>query len=185
MEEAQEALDIEFDLLPPPALEYAADENGILHGWQIDLDTGPAELPPAGNRAQAFVLWLRSAEFAKRAPTAAELIARLLTENPHTTLQVTLEPTACPEQLTAATLESVRAACYGSLSYLDRFYSLQPASRASAKRLVVVLPLAERDRLGRHWRRIVAPYASVVWRAGTGTSEQPDLADLDDFEHLA
>ena len=182
MEEAQEALDIEFDPLPPPALQFAMDEGGLLRGCRIDLDTGPVELPPVERQAQTFVLWLCSAEFASRARAAAELIARLLEDNPHTTLQVTLEPTARPEQLTAATLETVRAACYGSLSYLDRFYSLQPASRAAAKRLVVVLPLAERNRLGPRWLRTAGKYATVVWRSGPRPAGQFDLKD---FEHVA
>ena len=130
MEEAQEAQDIEFDPLPPPALEFGPQEDGLLRGCRIDLDAGSAELPPPQHRAQAFVLWLRSAQFANRARAAAELIARLLEDNQHTTLQVTLEPAAGAEKLTAATLETVRAACYGSLSYLDRFYSLQPAGHA-------------------------------------------------------
>lgn len=182
IEEAQEALDIEFDPLPPPALDFAPAKDGLLRGCRIDLDAGPAELPPVQRRAQAFVLWLRSAQFASRARAAAELIARLLEDNPHTTLQVTLEPTAGAEQLTADTLETMRAACYGSLSYLDRFYSLQPISRASAKRLVVALPLAERDRLEAGWVRTTGHYASLVWR-GTATNAQ--RPELEEFEHIA
>lgn len=181
MEEAQEALDIEFDPLPPPLLPLADDEDGILRGCRIDLDSGPAELPPAERRGQAFVLWLRSAEFGSRVRAAAELVRRLLADNPHTTLQVTLEPTGCPEQLTVETLEMVRAACFGSLSYLDRFFSLQPASRAAAKRLVVVLPRTERDRLGLRWVRTVGQYACLAWR---GSASHALPREAEDFEYF-
>jgi hypothetical protein len=182
MEEAQEALDIEFDPLPRPIAELPADAEGVARGCRIDLDEGPPILPPPERRGQAFVLWLRSAEFAKRTQVAAELVARLLDDNPHTTLQVTLEPTAGAEQLTAQTLEPLRAACFRSLSYLDRFYSLQPTGQAAAKRLVVILPLAERARLGPRWARTVGEYAALVWRGGTQAAGQ---LDLEDFEQVA
>ena len=180
MEEAQEALDVDFDPMPPPLAELPADSGGIVCGCRIDLDAGPPVLPTPERRAQAFVLWLQSAEFAKRSRAAAELITRLLDDNPHTTLQVTLEPTGNPEQLTAQTLEPLRAACFRSLSYLDRFYSLQPAGRAAAKRLVVILPLAERSRLGPRWARAIGEYASLVWRCDRPAVE----LDLEDFEYV-
>jgi Radical SAM superfamily len=164
MEEAQAALAIDFDPLPPPHRELARGESGLSRGCRIDLDRGPSVLPAPGRRCQAFVLWLQSAEFRKRVAAAAELIAQILSDNPHTTLQVTLEPTAGPEQLTAAVLEPLRAACFRSSSYLDRYYSLQPAGLWGAKQLVVLLPSAERGRLGSGWRKTVGEYAAIVWR---------------------
>jgi radical SAM superfamily enzyme YgiQ (UPF0313 family) len=181
MDEAQEALDLEFDPLPPPAMEWPCDEDDLIRRFRVDLDAAPCSLPPTERRAQAFVLWLRSAEFAKRSGAAADLIARVLADNPHTTLQVTLEPTACPEQLTADTLEPLRAACFRSLSYLDRFYCLQPSGRAAAKRLVVLVPLADRARLGMRWVETIGEYAALVWRAG---SQSAPPIELDDFESL-
>lgn len=180
MEEAQAALGTEFDPWPPPVTALPEAADGQSRGCRIDLDAGPTALPPPDRRAQAFVLCFRSAAFARRTPAAAELIARVLADNPHTTLQVTLEPVACPEQLTAPTLEPLLAACYGSTSYLDRYYTLQPAELLGAKRLVVLVPGAERDRLGPQWRRVVARYATLVWRHAPGPEDQ-----LEDFEHAA
>ena len=63
-----------------------------------------------------------------------------MADNPHTTLQVVLEPSGDPERLTAETLESLLAACYRTTTYLDRYYSLQPGRLLGSKRLVVLLP---------------------------------------------
>jgi len=181
MDEAQEALDVAFDPLPPPVSDWPADDAFLVRGCRVDLDAEPPVLPPPERRAQAFVLWLQSAQFRQRAQAAAEWIARLLDDNPHTTLQVTLDPCGSPDQLTPEVLERLRAACFRSLSYLDRFYSLQPSGRAAAKRLVVMLPLAERARLGMNWVRRVSLYAALVWRAAHST----DVSDLEDFEFLS
>jgi hypothetical protein len=60
---------------------------------------------------------------------------------------------------------------------LDRFYCLQPSSRAAAKRLVVVVPLAERERLGNRWISAVGEYASLVWRHGLQPAPSLELED--------
>ena len=120
------------------------DHADFRGGCIVDLDAGPALLPPPERRSQAFLLWLRSSEFGRRVGAAADLIAQVLADNPHTTLQVTLEPTAHPDQLTGTVLESLLAASFRSTSYLDRFYSLQPAGLLGAKRLVVMVPAAQR-----------------------------------------
>ena len=74
--------------------------------------------------------WLYAlASFGRFPPAAAEAadqIARLLADNPHTTLQVVLEPTGDPERLTVETLELLLAACYRDHD-LSRSL-LQPAS---------------------------------------------------------
>jgi radical SAM superfamily enzyme YgiQ (UPF0313 family) len=131
MEEAQDALGVEFD--PPPLPEACPAGSDCC----IDLDRGPTELPPAGRRNQFFVLWLRSNDFARHGQTAAALIAQVLADNPHTTLDVMLDVAEHPERLTAEVLESIEAECYRTSSYLDRCYSMHPTSRG-AKRLVVV-----------------------------------------------
>ena len=181
MDEAQEALGIEFDPLPPPVTDLPESDDSLVRGWRVDLDVEPLPLPPPERRAQAFVLWLQSAQFGQRSQAAADLVARLLDDNPHSTLQVTLEPRGAPEQLTVDVLERLRAACFRSLSYLDRFYSLQPSGRAAAKRLVVTLPLAERARLGADWAHRIGRYAVLVWQ-GNGAA---DCADLEDFEFVS
>jgi radical SAM superfamily enzyme YgiQ (UPF0313 family) len=130
----------------------------------VDLD-GPspaASLPPAARRAQAFTLWLRAADFHARRDAAAQCVAAVLADNPHTTLQVVVEP-ADPRRLTSAALEAILAACHESLSYLDWYYSLHPRGRLGAKRLVVVAPWAKRRTLEPAWMRAVQDCATLVW----------------------
>jgi len=185
MEEAQEAFGVEFDALPPPRLDLL-DEQTVC---RVDLDatesasedarnseensrglTAPGRsadmlretLSPGYSPSLAFTLWLRSADFHQRRQEAAEQIARLLADNPHTTLQVVLEPTGNAERLTAETLESLLAACYRTTTYLDRYYSLQPGRLLGSKRLVVLLPPESRPRPSKSWRRRVAEYATLL-----------------------
>jgi len=175
LDEAQERFGIEFDPAPLPALEEgmwgpeieAPDApscaSEAVGRWRIDLDRPPCRLPPPECRAQVFTLWLRSAAFAACQAAAAELVAGLLADNPHTTLHVVLEPTAGAERLPDDVLPALQAACFRSTSYLDRYYSLcfEPGG---AKRLLVLLPSAERERLGADWAARVAPYATLLWR---------------------
>jgi hypothetical protein len=176
MEEAQEAFGVEFDALPPPQLD-SLDPQAV---WRVDLDVGEGRegdggrtggksavtedpspvLPPSPSLA--FTLWLRSGDFGRQRQRAVELIERLLADNPHTTLQVVLEPTGDPERLTAETLEPLLAACYRTTTYLDRYYSLQPGRLLGSKRLVVLVPAELRPRPSRSWRRRVSEYATVV-----------------------
>lgn len=175
MDEAQQAFGIEFDPFPPPALDLPNDGGpGPRRVYRIDLDREPDDLPPPSERAQALVLWLRSTRFRERAERATALIARVLDDNPHTTLQVVLEPTADPEQLTVELLDRLLATCFRSTSYLDRFYSLHPARLMGAKRLVALLPGSERTRLGLEWVDDVGQYAAIVWRGGE--IDEQDLA---------
>jgi hypothetical protein len=172
MEEAQEAFGIEFDPLPPPLLDLPQDALGPIRSCVLDLDRPLGQLPPAEQRAQAFTLWFRSAEFDRRASAAAEIIGRMIADNPHTTLQIVLEPTAAAERLTETALATLLESAFRSNSYLDRYYSLHPCRLLGAKRLVVALPLAERDRLGQSWIDAVGQYASLVWRGGEIAEEE-------------
>jgi radical SAM superfamily enzyme YgiQ (UPF0313 family) len=176
MEEAQEAFGVEFDPLPS-AVEATSSrlgrfEKSSYEAVRIDLDRELQALPPAAEWAQTFTLHLQSADFHYRRQAAAELVARVLFEAPHTTLQVVIEPTADPRSVTPTALETLRRACFGSVSYLDRYYSLHGGQSRGAKWLIVLLPLAERDRLGPDWRRDVTEYATIVWRGGTLPAEE-------------
>lgn len=137
----------------------------------LDLDRGDGALPSAARRAQAFSLRLRSGDFRKTGQAAAAWIGRVLDENPHTTLQVVLEPS--PTGLDAATslppvvLESLLAACYATTSYLDLFSSVHPHRLLGAKRLVIALPIGTRDALALPWIDAVADYAAILWLGGT------------------
>ncbi len=170
MEEAQDLFDIEFDALPPPRLEFGPGDGDLV--WFVDLDR--AERTPAvppDRRPQAFTLWLRSAHFNEHAAECVRTIRDLLAANPHTTLQVVLEPTgpAVPEvvarHLTPRLLGDLMAACQEIPTYLDKFYALQPGRVNGAKRLVVVLPDALLDRMDDGWEDEVGELATVTWRA--------------------
>jgi len=176
--EAQEALGIEFDPLPPPRLELPS-VAGATAAAQIDLDLPVAELPPADQRTQAFVLWLQSRDFEQSQQRAAALIRQVLADSPHTTLEVVLEPRTAHQRLQTATLERLLAACYQSTSYLDRYYSLHPGRTLGAKRLVLLLPAPERARLGLDWIDDAGQFATLVWHGGTVAE-----ADLAPYEFV-
>ncbi len=142
--------------------------DGLVELLKVDLDSGEsaAAWPPPGRRTQVFTLWLRSGEPDRRRKAAAELIHRLLDDNPHSTLQVLIEPTAAPYRLSLETLEVLQAACFQSTSYLDLYYSLHPNRLLGAKRLVVLLPEEARQRIGLDWIQQAGDYASLAWLGG-------------------
>jgi radical SAM superfamily enzyme YgiQ (UPF0313 family) len=166
MAEAQEAFGLEYDPLPPPTLDAPAGDPSLASVFKIDLASGPQELPPAARRAHAFTLWLKSDDFDRDRVAAAGHVRRALSDNPHTTLQVVLEPTGDARSLSERLFEELSAACYESTSYLDLFYSMHPNGMLGAKRLVALLPAKERERLGLEWIDDCGRYASIVWRGG-------------------
>jgi radical SAM superfamily enzyme YgiQ (UPF0313 family) len=182
MEEAQQVFETEFDPLPAPTLpdvghavrakpqrQLAAHPARTACSTEaiVDLDVGRVELPASTERSQAFTLWLRSADFDCRRDLAAELVARLLTDNRFTTLQIILEPLSDPTRLTARTLELLRETCYRRPTYLDKFYSVLPGRPKGAKRLVVLLPAHERDQIDGDWLDQVEQFAALVFRDET------------------
>ena len=189
MEEAQEAFGIEFDAFPPPQLEAEAPlvplaahgSSPLLARSVVDLDECRAAeaLPPAARRTQAFTLWLRSADFHARRREAAGLAARVLADNPHTTLQVVLEPTADLRRVTSDALETLLAECYRTPSYLDWYYSLHPGRLLGAKRLIVLAPFAERSCVGSSWAEAVGDCAAIVWRGGGDVTD----VELEPYEY--
>jgi radical SAM superfamily enzyme YgiQ (UPF0313 family) len=168
MEEAQEAFGIEFDPLPPPRLDFLDQQSRPCRGCRVDIDTlelqekSLAEESCSGS-ALCYTLWLRSADFQQRRQEAAAIIGRLLTDNPHTTLQVILEPTAAPDRLTVETLDLLMAACYRTPTYLDRYYSLHPGRLLGSKRLFVLLPAKLRAGSADIWQRRIANHATLLW----------------------
>jgi radical SAM superfamily enzyme YgiQ (UPF0313 family) len=169
MEEVQDAFGIEFDPLGPPRLERSA--GPAIDRAVVDLDRPPAgeALPLPGRRTQVFTLWLRAADFDARREEAASWVARVLADNPHTTLQVVLEPGGDPRRVTPELLETLLAECYRTTSYLDWHYSLHPGRLLGAKRLVLLAPWAERPRVGTAWIDAVGEYAVLAWRRGDET----------------
>jgi radical SAM superfamily enzyme YgiQ (UPF0313 family) len=136
-----------------------------------------APLPPAAERAQAFTLWLRSADFRRRRAIAAELISSVLADNPHTTLQVVLEPVGDLHRLDVDTLDALLAACHASSSYLDWYYSLHPTGLLGAKRLIVVAAAERQGQVDRRWMDEVSQCATLVWQPA---DSRPDRSTLQD-----
>ena len=191
MEEAQDVFGIVFDALPPPEV---GEEDGIGdRDWRLaEITTAEGTVTlvhcrsrrrwtrsglacGASCRSLAFTLWLKSADFRARSAEAAEQVRQVLADNPHTTLQVVLEPRGDPRHLTAEVLELLLAASHESLSYLDWFYSLHPVRLLGAKRLVVLLPGSHggtaRRGLARRNRRsgddpLDRPPGTIGWERG-------------------
>jgi hypothetical protein len=185
MQEAQELFGIEFDAQPQPVLDFTDRDRDRV--WRVDLDRadrpGP---PPAGRRAQAFTLWLRSARFGRHGREVTGLIQELLRVNPFTTLQVVLEPAgeltpeAVRREVGPHLLGELLAACQASPTYLDKYYALQPGRPNGAKRLLVLLPLALREQLPPGWGEDVGKLATVVWRVGV--EEAPREEEMETYE---
>jgi radical SAM superfamily enzyme YgiQ (UPF0313 family) len=181
MHEAQEIFGIDWDPLPPPVLPALPAEQsagGPVRCWVVDLDGGRS-IMPRGPRTQAFTLWLRSADFHRDRAEAAAWVARVLDEDPYTTLQVVLEPTGDARLLTPQVLAAIYTAGQERPSYLDRVYALQPGRPIGAKRLIALLPYSQRARLGDEWVQRAGVYATLVWRSAGAVAEE-----LDEHEHV-
>ena len=182
MAEAQEIFETEFDPLPPPELPGEEDfvaANGLVSACRVDFDdvslcsmTPDGRLPAVAQRSQAFTLWLRGTDLPAHVESAIELIGTLLGDNPHTTLQLVLEPTGSLEAVDAAFLDRLRSACYRETSYLDRFYAMFPGVSKGAKRLIVLLPSSARDELSLEWIDELGIQAALVWHGGSLAEEE-------------
>jgi radical SAM superfamily enzyme YgiQ (UPF0313 family) len=186
MQEAQELFGIEFDAQPQPVLDFKERDRDRV--WRIDLDSADRpDPPPAGKRAQAFTLWLRSAHLGRHGREVAKLILDMLGVNPFTTLQVVLEPVgelspkAVRREVGVRLLSELMAACQTSPTYLDKYYGLQPGRPNGAKRLILLLPLALRGQLPREWCEDVGKLATVVWRVGVEETHREDEMESHEY----
>lgn len=168
MQEAQDIFDTDFDPFPPPRLTFDDSPGGPVQIARVNLHDTPVEsgvLPPADHRSQAFTLWFRSTTWDPQARRiAVGLIERVLSDNPHSTLQVVLEPIGDPELLKPATLQAMLGECYRTSNYLDRYYGLNPAGLLGSKRLLIVLPGTLRGRLTDQWINEISAFATLIWR---------------------
>jgi hypothetical protein len=184
MSEAQELLQIEFDPPPPPVLQFGADAV-LQQEWRVNLDEPfNGALPGVSRWAQAFTLWLESADFQRHGSRVERCIRHVLENNPFTTLQVVVEPRkldpgSIESTVTPDLLAALDSACHAYPTYLDRFYAFQPGRPNGAKRLVVLLPAQLRSRRDSAWLEQVASLATVAWRqssnaclGGSMTAEQ-------------
>lgn len=178
MREAQERLNIEYDPLPPPRLEFNGEAMPLpLIRVDLDRDEIP-DLPPAVLLAQTLTVWLTSRDFNRARHRAAAVVERVLAENPFTTLEVVVEPTGDPRSLSVATLDAVARACFRRPTYLDRFYAVQPGRPKAAKRFVVLAPFTQRAELT-NWSEQIGEAATIVWR---GAHEA--IPALEEYEYV-
>ena len=167
MGEAQDAFGIVFDDLPEPTLPEPVDEvnlGEVTPCIAIDLDQPLAmdDLAQADQRSLAFTLRLLASDFHAQRHAAAAVVRRILADNPHTTLQIVLEPKADPQLLTPEVMETLLATCHESLSYLDWFYSIHPERLMGAKRLVVHLPNVEESDVDDDWLAEIEDRSAVL-----------------------
>lgn len=175
MQEAQELFGVEFDPSPPPQLEFVSSTgggDGVADHAVLDMDQLVERLPLAAKRAQAFTLWLHGSDLHAHRDRAAGYVREVLTKNPHTTLQVILEPTGPLAAISPQLLSAIARACFAVPTYLDKFYAVLPGKTRGAKRLIVLAPLDERERLGQEWVEMVGEFGTLVWR---GQSRQSEL----------
>lgn len=171
MDEAEELFDTEFDPLPAPRfpdIGSPRDESGgsrLQSSCRLDLDrdSGPAALPNPREQAQAFTLWLRARDFRVHENAVQRPAERVVTENPHSTLQLVLEPEAAGS-VSLALLAELKRTCYRRTTYLDRFYSILPGPMKGSKRLVLLLSEDEAERLNESEVDAIAEFATIVSR---------------------
>ena len=146
------------------ATQLSSEPTELLSTWHIDLDE-QMDLSPLlpEQRTQAFTLVLRAADFRLQAVAAQRLVEQLLTDNPHTTLQVVLDAGSAAT-ITPSFLADLKSTCYRRTTYLDRFYSILPGPMKGSKRLIVLLDARERDCLGPEEFAAIDEFATVVWR---------------------
>ena len=165
MADAQEIFDTEWDPFPEPKLEFAASQSpeALVESlrWELDaacdLDSLLNQLPPAACRAQALTLWFASQDFSHHQSHMQQIVERVLSEAPHSTLQIILEPreptspssglfaaaaidTALGEHRAGISEENISqllASCYRHPNYLDRYYSLNPHGLLGSKRVLI------------------------------------------------
>lgn len=181
MSEAQEVFESEWDPFPEPKLKFESNsryceiiEVDVDATWNVDQLV--AAHPPA-SRAQALTVWIRGNDFRARQAELLNLIERLLLDNPHSTMQVVLQPnqhaTDLPVDLPSRLLE----ACYRNPNYLDRYYSLNPNGTLGSKRVLILLPAESRDQLPEPWLTQVGESCTIVYHG-----RPIDVDELDYFE---
>lgn len=181
MSEAQEVFDSEWDPFPTPKLSFEGLSSWVEVIWlELDQAWNVEDLLtayPAAKRAQALTIWFRGSDFRSNQVKMVELIDRLLIDNPHSTLQVVLQPTCRAEDVPLSLPAKLLEACYQRPNYLDRYYSLNPNGTLGSKRVLLLLPARWRQSLDANWLDQIGQSATVAY-----VGQAIDEDELDYFE---
>lgn len=158
--------------------------NSLAAGWYCDLDASGylSPLPDSSLRAQAFTLWFTSERFGQYLSEIEQAINVCLCDNPHTTLQVVLQPRNNVHEISVQFLDVLLRCCFKTTSYLDRFYSMAPGRRKGAKRVILLLDWSFRTELSTESIDDLGEYTDIVWQNVPDDIESESFAE---FEHLA
>ncbi len=181
MSEAQEVFESEWDPFPEPKLKFESNsryceiiEVEVDAAWNVDRLL--AEHPSAC-RAQALTVWIRGNDFRARQADLLSLIERLLLDNPHSTMQIVLQPNQQATELPVDLPSRLLEACYRKPNYLDRYYSLNPNGTLGSKRVLILLPAECREQLPEPWLAQVGESCTIVYHG-----RPIDVDELDYFE---
>ncbi|MDO4557945.1 MAG: hypothetical protein Q4C47_03160, partial [Planctomycetia bacterium] len=133
-----------------------------------------AHLPPADQRGSIFSLVVKSRNFAASGVSEGirYTLKQILADAPYSPLDVFLVPRSHYRSLTSELLESIRALFYANPGYAERSEAMSAsagtdeAPMVASKRLIVVLPVSQRNRLGQKWIDRIGERAVILW---TGT----------------
>jgi Radical SAM superfamily len=167
MSEAQDVFESEWDPFPEPKLTFQP-VNNLCEVIQVDVDSELSvdallQENPAARRAQALTLWYFGVDFRRSESKLVDLIERVLRDNPHSTLQVIVQPTENPMDVPEWLPQKLLEACYKNPNYLDRYYSLNPNGVLGSKRVLVLLSAQSRDSATEEWLERVGESATVVY----------------------
>jgi Radical SAM superfamily/B12 binding domain len=181
MNEAQDAFQSQWDPFPTPKLNFQRSST-LCELIEIDLELSwsvSAKLAanPAACRAQALTIWIHGSQFRRSQAQLVELVERLLIDNPHTTLQIVLQPAHASSDIPIQLPSQLLQASYNQPNYLDRYYSLNPNGALGSKRVLILLPTGARDTLPEDWLTEVCQAATLAYHG-----EPIDADALDDFE---
>jgi radical SAM superfamily enzyme YgiQ (UPF0313 family) len=197
MAEAEEKFETEFDPYDDPVLNFTPEESwpratahkaatagrateSTIRCWTINADDHSQEdllaaAPPADRMAQAFTIRLRGVDLDAARTRVATAVRQAVQTNPHGTFQIVVEPTADPTTVTPRLLDALMGAALETTSYLDRFYSVMPGRPKGAKRLIVIIPAEEHDRLDPTWVEEIESFATLATSQGTSVTAAAHL----------
>ncbi len=183
MAEAEDVFESEWDPFPAPKVQFDASARYGVECIEIDLDRLDREdrlpeLPSAAKRVQALTIWIGGREFRPHRATIQAMLQKILAENPHSTIQLVLEPKGDVTALEPDWVRSILQVCYQYPNYLDRYYSLNPRGLLGSKRVVVLLDGERRSSLPIEWLDEIGETATVAYRGEAIEEEELEYYEV-------